>query len=59
VLLWPFQSSALLRRKSQGSMDSPRLKVVIDEGKKVAGCNCKHSANKPFCDGSHSRLSDS
>jgi CDGSH-type Zn-finger protein len=28
----------------------------IKEAKTVAWCGCKHSATKPFCDGSHKRL---
>jgi CDGSH-type Zn-finger protein len=30
--------------------------VEITEEKKVAWCGCKHSGNKPFCDGSHKAL---
>ncbi len=28
-------------------------RTVGTEGKPVALCRCGHSANKPFCDGSH------
>lgn len=28
---------------------------IIKEGEKVYLCRCGHSANKPFCDGSHKR----
>ncbi len=28
----------------------------VVEGKVVALCRCGHSANKPFCDGSHKRV---
>jgi CDGSH-type Zn-finger protein len=30
--------------------------VEIAEKKKVAWCMCKHTANPPFCDGSHAKL---
>jgi len=29
---------------------------VAEETKKVAICMCKHTKNKPFCDGSHAKL---
>ena len=29
--------------------------TVGTEGKPIALCRCGHSANKPFCDGSHKR----
>ncbi|WP_269523802.1 CDGSH iron-sulfur domain-containing protein [Coraliomargarita parva] len=32
------------------------MKFSLAEKKKVALCQCKHSGNKPFCDGSHSNL---
>jgi len=32
--------------------------VEIKEAKTVAWCACKHSKNMPFCDGTHSRLTD-
>lgn len=38
-----------------GGEFSPQ-KVIIDEKKAVALCNCKHSDNKPFCDGTHAKL---
>ncbi|MGI9542964.1 MAG: CDGSH iron-sulfur domain-containing protein [Cyclobacteriaceae bacterium] len=28
----------------------------ITEAKKVAWCGCKHSGNKPYCDGSHKNM---
>ena|SRR3989338_8841464 len=31
-------------------------RVTIEPKKKVAWCCCKVSANKPFCDGTHSKL---
>ena len=31
-------------------------KFTLTEAKKVWLCNCKHSNNPPFCDGSHSKL---
>jgi len=31
-------------------------KVVIDEAKRVAFCNCKHSGKGHLCDGAHSSL---
>jgi CDGSH-type Zn-finger protein len=33
-----------------------QLKVDINLAKTVAWCACKHSKNKPFCDGSHCQL---
>ena len=30
--------------------------VDLEEGKKYAWCGCKHTANGPFCDGSHAEL---
>ena len=33
----------------------PKIET-IEEARKVAWCGCKHSSNKPFCDGSHSGL---
>ncbi|MGB3121985.1 MAG: CDGSH iron-sulfur domain-containing protein [Verrucomicrobiales bacterium] len=31
-------------------------KFTLEEGKKVWLCNCKHTKNPPYCDGSHSGL---
>ncbi len=39
----------------KGTGFSPK-QVVIEVSKKVALCNCKHTATAPFCDGSHSKL---
>jgi CDGSH-type Zn-finger protein len=32
------------------------LKYEATESKTVQFCGCKHSANRPFCDGSHAKL---
>ncbi|MCF8388794.1 MAG: CDGSH iron-sulfur domain-containing protein [Bacteroidales bacterium] len=32
------------------------LHTKIEEKKQVFWCMCKHSASKPFCDGSHRQL---
>jgi CDGSH-type Zn-finger protein len=29
---------------------------TIDEGRTVSFCRCGDSANKPYCDGTHSRI---
>ncbi|MFT4787097.1 MAG: CDGSH-type Zn-finger protein [Cyclobacteriaceae bacterium] len=40
-------------------MDTPKIAakqpiaVELEAGKKYAWCTCGHSANQPFCDGSH------
>jgi CDGSH-type Zn-finger protein len=39
----------------KGTGLGPR-KFTLTEAKKVWLCNCKHSNNPPFCDGSHSKL---
>jgi CDGSH-type Zn-finger protein len=30
--------------------------IAIDEGRTVSVCRCGSSANKPYCDGTHSRI---
>ena len=32
------------------------LKFTLTEPERVALCQCKHSGNKPFCDGAHKAL---
>ncbi len=32
------------------------LKFSVDETKEVWLCNCKHTKNPPYCDGSHKSL---
>jgi CDGSH-type Zn-finger protein len=32
------------------------VKFDADESKTVYFCGCKHSANKPLCDGAHNKL---
>ena len=39
----------------QGTSFQPQ-KVVLEEDKNVAFCQCKHSANGASCDGAHARL---
>jgi CDGSH-type Zn-finger protein len=39
----------------KGSGFGPK-KFNLPEAKKVWLCNCKHSKNPPFCDGSHKAL---
>ena len=39
-----------------GLNPAARIADEITEAKKVAWCGCKHSNNKPFCDGSHAKL---
>jgi CDGSH-type Zn-finger protein len=40
----------------KGSSFTPQ-KVVIEESRTIALCNCKHSAKGAMCDGTHSQLS--
>ena len=32
------------------------MAVEIEETKRVALCNCKHTGGEPFCDGKHKTL---
>jgi CDGSH-type Zn-finger protein len=32
--------------------------LKLDNAKTMHLCNCGHTANKPFCDGSHASLKD-
>ena len=34
------------------------MEVSIDEKKRYALCQCKHTEGSPFCDGSHKRLAE-
>jgi CDGSH-type Zn-finger protein len=34
------------------------MAFVCSESKDYFLCQCKHSANKPYCDGSHKAFSD-
>ncbi|WP_347277143.1 CDGSH iron-sulfur domain-containing protein [Coleofasciculus sp. FACHB-712] len=34
----------------------PPVKFVLKDKKQVAVCQCKHTSNPSFCDGSHSKL---
>jgi len=35
------------------------VKFTVSEAQKMWLCGCKHTANKPFCDGSHKKLATS
>jgi len=41
--------------KIKSMKDGPNI-IEIDGEKKYALCRCGHSANKPFCDGSHRKV---
>jgi CDGSH-type Zn-finger protein len=36
--------------------DPQGQEIVIEEGRGVSLCRCGGSVNKPFCDGTHSRI---
>jgi CDGSH-type Zn-finger protein len=36
--------------------DSQGNETVIEEGRAVSLCRCGGSVNKPYCDGTHSRI---
>ena len=37
-------------------VDPQGNEIVIEEGRTVSLCRCGGSVNKPFCDGTHSRI---
>jgi len=37
-------------------VDPQGNEILIEEGRAVSLCRCGGSVNKPFCDGTHSRL---
>ncbi|MGC8571720.1 MAG: CDGSH iron-sulfur domain-containing protein [Candidatus Micrarchaeia archaeon] len=41
--------------KIKAMKDGPNV-VTVDDKVKFALCRCGHSANKPFCDGTHHKI---
>ena len=50
------EDPAVLRRHPNEITDIKPVKLRLQQTREVALCNCKHSAGKPYCDGTHQRM---